>query len=246
MPITTSELAWMQALLDEYYTLAADVTEQHGAYFLRNDEAPRHHDANQVRHIRHIEDLDAFFTAVESHYADRAFRTLRTDWFTPPAVEARLLLEGYETGAEIVMAAAEPPRGHPAVVDIRVLPADSPELETLVRAEHGADSTEPLTLIRRRGSAFTWHIAFADGRPIGHLSQRTTGALGYLESLFVLPEHRMRGVGTALLQHADTTSRAAGATLTFLPTWSADTPRHMYAKLGFEPVFAFRHWLKSG
>ena len=245
MPITTSQLAHMQALLDEYYSLASDVTDQHSAYFLRNDAAPTRYDGNHVRRIRHGDGVDALFEAIDTFYAHLPYRSVRTDWFTPPAIEARLMLEGYIQDAEIVMAITEPPRGQPAEVEVREVPHDDPAFRALLAHEWAEDFDGQWALHTRRGDAFKWYVAMHGTEAIGHFSQRTAGHLAYMESLYVHPDHRLRGVATALVQHTDAAARADGATLTFLPCFWQDTPRHMYAKMGFEPVFAFRSWRKQ-
>jgi spore maturation protein CgeE len=99
--------------------------------------------------------------------------------------------------------------------------------------------------IQRRGDAFTWYVAFDNARPVGHFSQRTRDGLGYLESLFVDPEYRMRGIGTALTHHTAAAARAEGARVVFLPAAAADTPKEMYRRMGFEPVYAFRNYRKD-
>jgi hypothetical protein len=103
--LNAADLAAMQALIHEYHLLAADVTEQHGASFLHNVEAPTRYDGNHVRRIRGDIDIDALFAAVEEHYAHLPYRAVRVDPYTPLAVEARLLLDEYECSIEIVMAA---------------------------------------------------------------------------------------------------------------------------------------------
>ena len=39
-------------------------------------------------------------------------------------------------------------------------------------------------------------------------------------------------------------ARARGAATVFLPTAPHDTPKQMYARMGFQPVYVFRNYLK--
>ena len=75
--------------------------------------------------------------------------------------------------------------------------------------------------------------------------ERTREGLGYLENLFVLPEHRLKGVATALVQHCAAAARSKGAGLVFLPAAAEDTPKQMYARMGFQPLFHLRNYLSS-
>ena len=50
-------------------------------------------------------------------------------------------------------------------------------------------------------------------KAVGHFSQRTKDGLAYLESLFVDPAYRLRGIATALVYHATAEAWAAGAGL---------------------------------
>jgi ribosomal protein S18 acetylase RimI-like enzyme len=251
--LINADLVQMQALIDEYHLLAADVVEQHGARFLRNDEARTRYDGNHVRCIRDASGIDGLFEAIERHYAHLPFRSVRLDPFTPPAIEARLLLDDYIHETEIVLAADGALAGRAADIEIRTVRCDSEVLERVValdapeRPDYRDDTSwrDVWALIQRRSDAFTWYVAFDGERPVGHFSQRTRGELGYLESLFVDPDYRMRGIGTALTHHAAAAARAEGARIVFLPAAADDTPKEMYRRMGFEPVYAFRNYRKD-
>src|SRR5262249_27763087 len=106
MRISPDLLARIQDMFDDYHFLATEVEEAHGASFLRNDAAPTR-DGNQVRRIRLLPDVgvDEFLAEVDRRFAHLPFRSVRVDPFTaPPALEARLLLDGFRTDTEIVMA----------------------------------------------------------------------------------------------------------------------------------------------
>jgi GNAT superfamily N-acetyltransferase len=256
MRLTDVQLADMQALIDEYHLLAADVTVQNGASFLRNDDASTRYDGNHVRCIGADVDVDALFAEVDRHYAYLPYRAVRVNPWTQPAVEARLLTDDYMHETEIVMAAAATLRGRPAKIQIRRVACDSVELERIVarEAEFGSleewraaseERRDVWALTQRRGDAFTWYVALDGERSVGHFSQRTRGELGYLESLFVDPEYRLRGVATALTHHAAAAARAEGARIVFLPAAADDTPKEMYRRMGLEPVYAFRNYRKE-
>jgi GNAT superfamily N-acetyltransferase len=239
----------IQDLIDEYHFLAADVTEKLGASFLRSDRATSDSSANSVRRIRLQAEgnVDALFAELDRFYAHLPFRAVRTDPFTTPgSIEARLLLEGYSCHSEIIMAAEGTLSGKPGCADIETIRDDDgwAALKRLKAEDVGSTANESVALDRRRGEVFTWYLASVDGRFVGHLSQRTKDELGYLEDLFVSPEFRLRGIATALLHHAAEAARNEGARIIFLPCSAEDTPKTMYFRIGFRPIYTFRNYLK--
>jgi GNAT superfamily N-acetyltransferase len=253
MRLSEATLLRIQAMLDEFHLLAADVTERLGACFLRNDATPTRYDGNHVRRIRldssaRVDDLIA---ELDHFYAHQAFRAVRVDPWTSPGVEARLLADGYGAsgiGVEIVMATEGEVGGTAAAVEILPIEDDWgwAALRELMIADQGNDSggEETFTLASRRGNAFTWYLAIVEGRAVGHFSERTRDGIGYLEDLMVLPEYRMRGIATALVHRCAESARSKGAELIFLPADANDTPKDMYRRMGFEPIYVFRNYVK--
>jgi GNAT superfamily N-acetyltransferase len=253
MRISQDQLSQIQDMLDEYHFLAADVDEWRGATFLQSHAASSRHDGNHVRRIRLNPDvsLDEFFAEVERRQVHQTFRAVRLDPLTTPeSIEARLLLEGYDCDIEIVMATDGEIRGHPSEVEIMPIDkkADWDHLLALF-AQHeswgyAARPKEVFSMARRRGDAFTWFLALADGKAVGYFSEQSKSGLGYLEDLFVLPAYRLHGIATALVHHAAASARSNGARVVFLPCAANDTPKEMYRRMGFEPVFVFRNYSK--
>jgi GNAT superfamily N-acetyltransferase len=249
MRLSEEQLLQIQDMLDEFHLLASDVTEQLGACFLRNDETPTRYDGNHVRRIRLPEGVtvDDFFAEVERFYSYQNFRAIRTDpWTRPLGIEARLLQDGYGHSTEIVLATQGPIGGRPAEIEIVTLEGEAgwAALRDLIRhdEEYEGQGEQIFRLVRRRGDAFTWFLAIADGKVVGHFSERTRDGIGYLEDLVVLPEYRLRGIATALVHRAAASARSKGAELVFLPADANDTPKEMYRRMGFEPVYAFRNY----
>jgi GNAT superfamily N-acetyltransferase len=254
MHLTESALLHIQDMIDEFHLLAADVTEQMGACFLRNDQTPTRYDGNHVRRIRLPDGVtvDAFFEEVERFYSYQGFRAVRIDpWTRPAAVEARLLQEGYGAtgvGTEILMATDGRIGGR--IGDCEIVPVEDEwgwaALRELMLADAGNESggEETFTLARRRGDAYTWYLAIVEGQAVGHFSERTRDGFGYLEDLMVLPEYRMRGIATALVHRCAASARSKGARTVFLPADANDTPKDMYLRMGFEPVYVFRNYVK--
>jgi GNAT superfamily N-acetyltransferase len=245
MQFSTTQLAWIQAMLDDYAILGTDATDRCGAMFLRNADAPTRHLANHVRRVRHgaEDDIEAFMAALDDHYGDLGFRAVVTDWFTPPPIEARLLADGYDCTTNLVLATDAPLRGAAPTldgIDVRAVPHDSADLASLVEADEADVWREWWALEQRRGDAYTHLVAFEGDQPLGRLAYRVKGTLANLETLFVRPEHRHRGIATALLLRADAEGREAGATTLCLLTRADETTKDMYRRLGFEPAFTTR------
>jgi GNAT superfamily N-acetyltransferase len=146
------------------------------------------------------------------------------------------------------MATDGPIAGKGAAVEIRPIVDETGwrALKALMEADDGNSDggVETFRLARRRGEAFTWYLADVDGKAVGHFSERTRDAIGYLEDLMVLPQYRLRGIATALVQHCAESARWKGAAIVFLPADANDTPRDMYRRMGFEPVYVLRNYLK--
>ena len=245
MQFSTTQLAWIQAMLDDYALLGTEATDRCGAMFLRNLDAPTRHLANHVRRVRHgaEDDIEAFMATLDEHYGDLGFRAVYTDWFTPPPIEARLLADGYDCTTNLVMATDTPLHGGPSTLDgieLRAVSHDSPALAALFEVEHGDVWREWWVLEQRRGDAYTHLVAFEGEQPVGHLSYRVKGTLANIETVFTRTEQRHRGIATALLHRADAEARVAGATTLCLYTRADETAKDLYRRLGFEPAFTTR------
>jgi ribosomal protein S18 acetylase RimI-like enzyme len=247
MLMTTSQMAWVQALIDDYFALGADVTDRCGSSFLRNLDAPSRRDANHVRRARHgaEDDIEAFLAAITDHYAGLPYRAVHTDWFTPPPLEARLLADGYHCVTNLVLGTDAPLLGAPPPCEVHTIPHDAPALAPLFEAEFETMWRDEWAMAQRRGDAYRWLVSIQDGRPAGHIAWRVRDGLGNLQSLYVLPDHRHRGLATALLHAATNEARQAGAGLVFLYTRADETTKDLYRRLGFEPMFPTRQYWRD-
>lgn len=62
--------------------------------------------------------------------------------------------------------------------------------------------------------------------------------------MFVQPDYQHRGIATALLTHCVDDARAHGANEVVIVASPDDTPKQMYADLGWRPVALKRQWHK--
>ena len=91
-------------------------------------------------------------------------------------------------------------------------------------------------------------MAYVDGQPRAYLaSWEGLDGVGQVEDLFTHPEFRHRGLATALIHHCVADCRAHGAGPVVIVADTADTPKRMYAAMGFRPVATSRtYWKKLG
>ncbi len=89
-------------------------------------------------------------------------------------------------------------------------------------------------------------LAYVDGEPRGYFnSWAGIDGVGQVESLFVQAEYRHRGLATALIHHCVADARAHGAGPVVIVADASDTPKRMYAAMGFRPVAVKREYLKT-
>jgi GNAT superfamily N-acetyltransferase len=68
--------------------------------------------------------------------------------------------------------------------------------------------------------------------------------VGIVEDLFTRPEFRRRGIATALIAHSVADARERGAGPVAISARVNDSPKYMYAALGFRPSCISRSYLK--
>ena len=89
-------------------------------------------------------------------------------------------------------------------------------------------------------------MAYAEGAPRAFFSSWTSSeGVAVLDFLYTHPDYRRRGLATALIHHCVADSRARGAGPVALETDPSDTPKHMYAAMGFRPLSVSYEYLKT-
>jgi GNAT superfamily N-acetyltransferase len=249
--------------LHGYLELGNDVVDGPHARYVRCPPCPTVYDANCVTRIRARTDDDIAALAAETdgHFGALPFRSFRLDPFTPPGVEARLALDGTEGDDVIELLLEGPLRAEPRRHDIRPV-ADEDDWRSLgqlmrmdheeTNARHGRDCWPPdvtdqmVIQKRRKAPHVQFFLARLDGDDVGFFSAwpgaEGTG-VGKVEDLFTAPTARHRGVATALIAHAVADARHRGARDVLIGADPADTPKRMYADLGFRPLLLGRSLL---
>lgn len=139
---------------------------------------------------------------------------------------------------------SEPDREAAAAIEVLELAPDAyadAHAEGIRLEPYGRDEElvrQLLELDRRvaRLRRTTYLAALADGRPVAYASLYEADGVAQVEDVLTLPDHRGQGLARAVVLEAVRRARANGAGLVFLVADADDWPRHLYARLGFEPV----------
>lgn len=251
------------ATYDWYQAYGNKVETRDGATYVTNTEHPAVWVANHVSGVR-AGDRDAIERVLA--HAERAFahcehRMVFVDSLTPEAFIARLVLDDYAELKPILQQVLEgplPARAATASLPLRPVASeqDWESVLTLVRANHlegktgdgisfGDHVTRGIVAgYRSKAAICQFFIAQIDGKDCGYGSVIVgPHGMGIVEDLFTLPQFRGRGVATAIIAQAVRTGRARGMGPMLIGALADETPKHMYAALGFEPRALTRRYL---
>jgi GNAT superfamily N-acetyltransferase len=246
--------------LEGYYELGCEVVEDQLVGFVRNPAAPQVYDANQATRVRAATDaeIDVVIARADEVFAGLSHRQFRCDSWTPSGFEARLALDGYECEPELQLLLEGDLRltREPPPVDIRRVESDDDwaSLRRLTRLDHeeetakaarplwSEDVTAQMVATKRmKAPALRFWVASAGGVDCAFLSSWPgVDGVGMVEDLFTHREHRRRGIATALIARCVDDTRARGAGPVLIGALVNDTPKHMYAALGFRPYCVTR------
>ncbi|MEX0799999.1 MAG: GNAT family N-acetyltransferase [Dehalococcoidia bacterium] len=250
--------------VEGFYILGNERFEADGATFVRNLAAPDIWDSNHVTSITAStpQEIDRLLERAEREFAVIKHRRFDVTNATPPQVEARLVHERYTRNELAVMLLEGELAGQPKPCDIR--PADDEAAWEAYVALHDVDWREykdrmpggvrgfdegtaaQMMRMRRVKSPPVRHwLAYVDGEPRAYLSSwGGVDGVGMVEDLFTHPDCRGRGLATALIHHCVAQARREGAGPVVIGADPTDTPKDMYAALGFRPVALFREYLR--
>ena len=246
-----------------YLALGNERWQAFGATFIRNEATPRRYDANLVGLVRtdDPDEIEALFREMERSYASFGHRALATDGLTPRAFETQLAMrDGYtvEQLMEHVLEGEVRASARGAEVREVVSEADWEAYRALdemwwresgevTLGPYDRDRHEEMMRSKRAKHPMTrsW-FAMANGVPRAFFSSWPgENGVGKVEDLFCHPDHRHRGLGTALLAHCVADARERGAGPVVITSNVGDTPKHMYEAMGFRPLYVMRTWTKK-
>jgi GNAT superfamily N-acetyltransferase len=251
------------ATLLGYFELGNEVVAARRARFVRNPACADIYDANHGTAVRATtaDEIDEVLRAADALFPAARHRTFKVDPRTPPAFEARLLLDGYAATPELQLL-LEGPLQAPTPPPMAIRPVDDPadwaSLSRLTRRDHEEEAAtagrpvwppsltaEMVATKRAKAPALQFFLASVDGVDCAFFSSWPgIDGVGKVEDLFTAPEHRRRGIASALIAHAVADARTRGAEAVLIGADPADSPKAMYAALGFVPVCVLRSYTR--
>jgi GNAT superfamily N-acetyltransferase len=243
---------------EAYLALGSESFEADGALFVRNRDIPNRYDANHAGLVRAEapEQIEALLRRVEAEFAGYTHRAFELGPQTPPQFVARLLQDGGYTWRDSLHLVLDGElKATPQPADIRPV-QDEAQWQALDELEHmswGSDPPDrraPFEQSRVYNHLKTppvrWWLAYVDGTPRAFLnSWEGNNGVGQIEDVFTHPKFRHRGLATSLLAHGVADARAHGAGPVIIGCDPYDTPRLMYAALGWRPLHVVRHVVKQ-
>jgi GNAT superfamily N-acetyltransferase len=238
-----------------YYELGCDVYDGPLARFVRNTDAPRIYDANLAAFVRAgtTEEIESVLDRADEVFAGLPHRVFHIDPWTPPAFEARLVLEGFEFEDELQLLLSGELEVRSALPSVEIRLVESDEdwlvLRRLWRLDHeeearrgirpllGEGVTDEMVATKQaKAPDLRFWLARADGTGCAFLSSWPgANGVGKVEDLFTHPDFRHRGIATALIVHCVRDARERGAGPVLIGALPNDTPMRMYAAMGFRP-----------
>jgi ribosomal protein S18 acetylase RimI-like enzyme len=100
-----------------------------------------------------------------------------------------------------------------------------------------------VTASRLKSPPVKFLLAYAEDQAVGHCNAwQGINGIGQVEDLFVRPEYRHRGIGTALVVSCVALARQNGATSVVIVVDPENSAKYIYAALGFEPLAVCRQY----
>jgi GNAT superfamily N-acetyltransferase len=241
--------------------LGNEVFETEDATFVRNRETPNVWDSNHVTGVRAstVEAIERLLAQAEREYEGMDRLSFYVDHRTPPQFEARLVQDGFVRDEVLVMLLEDQLRSAPREHEIRAVKGEEDwqaldALHALDAAEYEAKKDEVETYPARemartrrlKSPPLRCWLACVDGEPQSYLlSWEGTDGVGQVEDLFTHPKFRHQGLATALIRHCVADCRAHGAGPVVIVADASDTPKEMYAAMGFRPVAVERTYRRK-
>jgi ribosomal protein S18 acetylase RimI-like enzyme len=132
----------------------------------------------------------------------------------------------------------------------------SSEVKLLDRCALLMSQSEPWITLKRdlenckeamRGDHKEVYVATDDGRLYGFIVLQMTGVFkGYIQSIFVTPESRGTGVGSALIQLAEERIFLVSPNVFMLVSAFNDRAARLYFQLGYEKIGTLKNFVADG
>jgi GNAT superfamily N-acetyltransferase len=242
--------------------LGHDTVQDSLCCIVRDPTHPDVWDANHISGVRvsTTAEIDQVLQRANETFAHCHHRLFVVDPLTPSAFVARLALDNYHELAAMIQLVLEGSlQMKPRDIDLRPVTTEAnlQSLHTLVRHDHteGARtggrtiSTEVTQGIvasyRKKWPAYQFFLTREDGVECAYgAGVLCANGMGMVEDLFTLPDFRKRGIATAIIDRAISHVRNQGAEQILIGVLATETPKLLYAALGFVPVCVTREYIK--
>jgi len=229
---------------------------------VRNRATPDIYDSNHVTRVnaRTPGEIDELLAAADREFEHANHRRFDVDYRTPPEFVARLLLDGgYERTESLISVLEGDLRGTAVPCDIRPMTSEADweafwELMLLDWHEVHERIKRPVKeeVARRmwqdkrlKQPPVQYWLACDGAKAIAYLnSWEGVAGVGQVEDLFTHPDYRKHGLATALIHHGVADCRAKGSGPVVIVADPTDTPKNIYARMGFRPVAWLSKYLK--
>lgn len=209
------------------------------------------------------QEIEHLMRDVDAASATLSYRHFVVDPFTPAAFAAYLALNDYVEQATIIQMVLDGPITRVAsgtTLNLRPVSsgADWAILRELVQkdyAEGGRTQGKILSAAVTDGIVASYQakqtecqffIAQLDAQPCAYGSGLCgPNAMGMVEDLFTLPQFRKRGIASAVIAHCVDYCRRRGSDQVLIGSHANEPPKHLYRRLGFEPVCLTRDYIKQ-
>lgn len=160
---------------------------------------------------------------------------------------------GWQTQPLVVMAHRREPDRAPDLSAVDEVSEQALRPARMAAARGNSWSKDPETVrqlligkqLRAEATSIRWFTARVDGEPASYCELYEDGSTAQIEDVTTLPEHRGKGLASAVVLCALAEARTGGHDLVFLVADADDWPQELYAKLGFDPVGQFYSFLRA-
>ncbi len=233
------------------------------ARFARDRRTPSVWDANFTSHVRAgtPEAIDALLEDADEVFAGFSHRHVLWDPGMPLPFEARLQLDGYEARDQVELVLEGALRARGPALEIRPVERDADWVsvtdlcwldhqEEVEKGFHDAwprSVTDEIVAAKRaKAPDVRYFLARVDGVDCAFFSAWPgENGVGRVEDLFTRADFRGRGVATALIAACVDDARARGAGPVLIGARPDDSPKQMYAALGFRPLCYQRSYYRT-
>ena len=225
----------------------------HGLAYV-DERLPRVHDLNYLRTTRRgatVDELAAEADRIQGPLGHRHRRVNFWDRAEAERLEPGFVERGWRPQRFVVMAhrrdTGRTPNAEAREVDYETLhPIWTAGLMSEPFVKGDRELVRQLVehrAVTLRAVPTRFFAAFADGGVASYCDLYSFDGVGQVEAVLTLPEHRGKGLASAVVLAALEASRQAGNDLTFLVADADDWPKELYAKLGFETVGRYERFL---